>query len=217
MAAWPTDRVPEAGFSTTRGWLRLPGSWAGGLDFVTATGVALAVATSGSEEHPPNTQRTSDRAIIRLDSFNLESLLECSRTAVQRPSSKLASRGLTLLETGIAAFVFAIAVISFAALFSNAQASSARSIKRLAGTTLASRYLEEAVEEARFGAIPTPDNGTFTVRTIRRGQEQLSEYTWTRTVTTLPNDIHDVVVTVSWEYSSEPQTITREVLVHARP
>lgn len=136
---------------------------------------------------------------------------------MERPFSQKSCRGLTLLETGIAAMVFAIAVVSFAALFSNAQASSARSIKRLAGTTLASRYLEEAVEAAKFGAVPTPDNGTFSVRTIRRGQEQLSEYTWARTVTAMANDVHDVVVTVSWEYASETQTVTREVLVRARP
>lgn len=126
---------------------------------------------------------------------------------------KFSRRGLTILETGIAAVIFAIAAVALAGLFSNAQESSARATKRLAATTLATRYIEEAVETARFGGTPTADSGTFLVRTVRRGNESQASFQWQRTVTALANGVQDVVVTVTWEWASQPQSVVREVLV----
>lgn len=122
--------------------------------------------------------------------------------------------GLTLLETGIAAFIFAIAAMSLGALFSNAQSSTTRATQRLVANTLATRYIEEAVEAGKFGAVPSPGAGTFDVRTVRRGNDYQVEYRWTRTVTGLPSGVYDVVVTVEWDYASTNYSVTREVLVH---
>lgn len=130
---------------------------------------------------------------------------------------KTSQAGLTLLETVLASVIFAVAAVALGGLFSAAQTSSARSTKRLTATTLASRYIEEAVDAARFGGIPSADNGTFLVRSVRRGNDSQSEFQWQRTVTPIGNGVHDVNVTVTWEYASQPYTVNREVLVYAAP
>ena len=126
-------------------------------------------------------------------------------------------RGLTLLETLLAAVIFAVATIALSALFSSAQLSTVRATKRLAATTLASRYLEESIESGKFGIVPVADNGVFAVRMIRRGVESTSNYQWRRTVTSMPNGVYDVVVQVDWQHGDVDYNESREVLVYPSP
>lgn len=131
-----------------------------------------------------------------------------------RPYDKSRSRaGLTLLETLIAAVIFAIGTVSLAALFSGADRASLRNTQRLCAQNFASQLIEEAVDDAKTGVVPKPDAGTFSSRTVRRGAENVIEYEYEVTVDDLALGVRDVHVVVRWSYQQQQFEIQREVLV----
>lgn len=122
--------------------------------------------------------------------------------------------GFTLLETVLAAVLFAVATIFLSTLFTNAQRGSARSNQRFVANALASRYVETAVSEGKVGMVPAAATGQVTVNATRRGHQMSVVYDWQVNVNSVADELHSVTVSVSWIYQGEKQTVLREVLVH---
>lgn len=133
---------------------------------------------------------------------------------ISKPYARRVSRaGLTLLETLLAAVIFAVGTVSLAALFVGAERATLRNTQRLCADNFASLLIEEAVDDAKTGIVPKPDSGTFSSRTVRRGAENVIDYQYVVTVDDLPAGVRDVHVVVRWSYQQEQFEIEREVLV----
>lgn len=126
---------------------------------------------------------------------------------------RLSRAGLTLLETLLAAVIFAVGTVSLAALFVGAERATLRNTQRLTADNFASLLIEEAVDDGKAGIVPKPDNGTFSSRTVRRGAENVIEYHYEVTVDNLALGVRDVHVVVRWTYQQEHFEIEREVMV----
>lgn len=118
------------------------------------------------------------------------------------------------METLLAALLFSLAVVSAAGAITAANHHSARSSQRLAGELLATRFVESAIDEAKAGAVPKPETGTYEIRTVRRGAENKVVYTYEVTVDDTAAGLKDVTIKVVWIYQGQEQSIFREVLVY---
>jgi hypothetical protein len=127
------------------------------------------------------------------------------------------SGGLALLETIIAAVIFAIVAVSLAVLFGSSHHGTLRGLHKIGANSLASDLVEQAIEDARYGVVPANDNGTFQLKTVRRGAESHMDMNYDVAVSVVSVGVYDVMVRVDWTYQDQDFTIEREVLVSPRP
>ena len=125
-------------------------------------------------------------------------------------------RGLSLLETVIASVIFAIVAVSLSLLVGSSHQGTVKGVYKLSANSLATSLVEQAFEEGRAGGVPTDGNGTFEVKTVRRGAESTLALNYEVTVNPANAGLYDVVVRVFWSYQDQDFEIEREVLVSPR-
>ncbi len=126
------------------------------------------------------------------------------------------ARAFTLLETVVATVIFSTAVVSLALLFSGAHHGTRRSLNHLCASSLAQRFVEEAVEDGAHGVTPKASSGTVDVASVRRGASAKTSYDYRVTVSNHAPRLYDVWVEVQWTYQDKPFRLVREVLVSPR-
>jgi Tfp pilus assembly protein PilV len=133
------------------------------------------------------------------------------------PPDRYSRRGLSLLETLLAAVLFAIATLAVGALFRAAELSTLRNSQRQCAESFVSQLIEETIDDGQAGIVPKEETGAYTARTVRRGAETVTSYDFEVTVDDLPAGVRDVLVTVSWSHGEQRMSVTREVLVCPAP
>lgn len=124
-------------------------------------------------------------------------------------------QGFSLLESVIAATVFALGATFVAGLWPTLTRANLASRNKFIAVHLATRVLEHYSQEAKGGVTPVAETGDFKVTTVANSVQTETTYHYEVTVNALAPRLSDVLVTVSWRYQDQQHDTRQEIVLHS--